>query len=86
MIGLDFVVVFPHTLGKFDSIWVVVNTITKLAHFFRVTIVYNTQKFAKIYVKEIVRLHRMPHSIISNCGTSSTICLGRNYVMIWARN
>ena len=33
---------------------------------------YNVEQLARIYVKEIVRLHGVPHSIISDCGTLFT--------------
>ena len=68
-IAMDFVVGLPKTLGKFDSIWVVVDRLTKSAHFIPVRIDYNVEQLAKVYVKEIVRLHRVPLSIISDRGT-----------------
>ena len=68
-IAMDFVVGLPKTLGKFDSIWVVVDRLTKSAHFIPVRIDYNAEQLAKVYVKEIVRLHGVPRSIISNRGT-----------------
>ncbi|WMV18447.1 hypothetical protein MTR67_011832 [Solanum verrucosum] len=71
-IAMDFVVGLPKTLGKFDSIWVVVDRLTKLAHFILVRIDYNAQQLAKVYVKKIVRLHEVPLSIISNRGMQFT--------------
>ncbi|WMV09621.1 hypothetical protein MTR67_003006 [Solanum verrucosum] len=46
----------PKTLEKFDSIWVVVDMLTKLAHFISVKVDYNPQQLAMVYVKEIARL------------------------------
>ncbi|WMV34339.1 hypothetical protein MTR67_027724 [Solanum verrucosum] len=46
----------PKTLMKFDSIWVVVDRLTKLAHFIPVRINYNAEQLAKVYVKEIDEL------------------------------
>ncbi|WMV25259.1 hypothetical protein MTR67_018644 [Solanum verrucosum] len=66
MIAMDFVVGLPKTLGKFDSIWVVVDRLTKSAHFIPVRIDYNAEQLSKVYVKEIVRLHEVPLSIISD--------------------
>ncbi|WMV54145.1 hypothetical protein MTR67_047530, partial [Solanum verrucosum] len=43
----------PNTLGKFDSIWVVVDRLTKSAYFIPVRIDYNAERLAKVYVKEI---------------------------------
>ncbi|WMV29869.1 hypothetical protein MTR67_023254 [Solanum verrucosum] len=52
-IVIDFVVGLPKTLGKFDSIWVVVDRLTKSTHFIIVRIDYNAHQMAKVYVKEI---------------------------------
>ena len=62
---MDFVVGLPRTLGKFDVIWVIVDRLTKSAHFVPFQTTYNTNKLAKIYIREIVHLHPVPLSIIS---------------------
>ncbi|KAH0716668.1 hypothetical protein KY290_012930 [Solanum tuberosum] len=66
-IAMDFVVGLPKTLGKFDSIWLVVDRLTKSAHFILIRIDYNAEQLAKVYVKEIMRLHGVPLSIILDC-------------------
>ena len=66
---MDFVIGLPKTLEKFDSIWVVVDRLTKSAHFIPVKIDYNVEQLAKVYVKESVRLHVVPLCIISDRGT-----------------
>ncbi|WMV55148.1 hypothetical protein MTR67_048533 [Solanum verrucosum] len=71
-IAMDFVVDLPTTLGKFDYIWVVVDRLTKSAYFIPIRIDYNAEQLAKVYVKEIVRLHRVPLSIISDRDTQFT--------------
>ena len=71
-IAMDFVVGLPKTLGKFDSIWVIVDRLTKSAHFILVKMTYNAEKLAKLYISEIVRLHGVPLSIISDKGTQFT--------------
>ena len=58
MVGL------PVTGRKHDSIWVVVNRLTKLAHFPLVRIEYSLDKLAELYIREIVQLHGIPISII----------------------
>ena len=40
-IAMDFVVSLPKTMGKYDSIWVIVDRITKSAHFIPVKVTYN---------------------------------------------
>ena len=67
-IAMHFVVVLPKTMGKYDSIWVIVDRLTKSAHFIPVKVTYNAEKLAKLYISEIVRLHGVPLSIISDRG------------------
>ena len=69
---MDFVVGLSKTLGKFDSIWVIVDRLTKSAHFIPVKVTYNAEKLAKLYISEIVRLHGVPFSIISDRGAQFT--------------
>ena len=49
-----------------DSVWAVVDRLTKLAHFLSVRIDYSLNQLAELYIKEMVRLHGIPISIISN--------------------
>ena len=65
-VTMDFVSGLPLTPSKKDSIWVIVDRLTKSAHFIRICTDYSLQKLAKLYVAEIVRLHGVPVSIISN--------------------
>ena len=63
---MDFVVGLPRTSRGMDSIWVVVDRMTKSAHFLPVRTTFNAYRLATIYVDEIVRLHGVPVSIVSN--------------------
>jgi len=65
-ISMDFIVALPRTQRKFDSIWVIVDRLTKSAHFIPVQTNYNVSKLADIYVQEIVRLHGVPSCIVSD--------------------
>ena len=65
-ITMDFVVGLPVTGRKHDSVWVVVDRLTKSAHFLLVRIDYSLDKLAELYIKEIVRLHGILVSIISD--------------------
>ena len=65
-ITMDFVVGLPVTGRKHDSVWVVVDRLTKSAHFLPVRTDYSLDKLAELYIKEIVRLHGIPVSIISD--------------------
>ena len=63
---MDFVVGLPLTWNKHDSVWVVVDRLTKSAHFLPVRTDYSLDKLAKMYIKEIVWLHGIPVSTISH--------------------
>ena len=63
---MDFVLGFPLTQRKHDSVWVIVDRLTKSAHFLPVRLDYSTDHLAKLYVNEIVRLHGIPLSIVSD--------------------
>ena len=65
-ITMDFVVGLPLTGRKHDSVWVVVDRLTKSAHFLPVRTDYSLDKLAELYIKEIVWLHGIPISIISD--------------------
>ena len=71
-IAMDFVVGLPTIVGGYDSIWVVVDRLTKSAHFIPVRVKYTAEKLAQIYVSEIVRLHGVPVSIVSDSGSVFT--------------
>ena len=65
-ITMDFMVGLPLTGRKHDLVWVVVNRLTKSAHFLLVRTDYSLDKLAELYIKEIVQLLGIPVSIISN--------------------
>ena len=71
-ISMEFVVGLPRTLCKFDAIWVIVDQLTMSAHFVPVQTTYNSDRLAKIFIREIVRLHGVPISNISDRGTQFT--------------
>ena len=64
-ITMDFVVGLPVTGRKHDSVWVMVDRLTKSAHFLPVRTEYSLDKLEELYIREIVRLHGIPISIIS---------------------
>ncbi|XP_058762909.1 uncharacterized protein LOC131636300 [Vicia villosa] len=65
-ITIDFVTGVPHTARGFDAIWVVVDRLTKSAHFIPINISFPLVKLAEIYIKIIVKLHGVPLSIVSD--------------------
>ena len=49
-----------------DVIWVIVDRLTKSAHFLFVNMKYSLEKLAQLYLDEIIQLHRVPVSIVSD--------------------
>ena len=69
---MDFIVGLPRTRKKSDSIWVVMDRMTKSAHFFPFKSIYWVEDYASIYIDKIVSLHRVTFSIISDRGAQFT--------------
>jgi len=65
-IAMDFVTHLPQTVRSHDAIWVVVDHLTKSAHFLAVNLRMSMTKLAQLYISEIVRLHGVPSSIVSD--------------------
>nr|GEZ39669.1 putative reverse transcriptase domain-containing protein [Tanacetum cinerariifolium] len=65
-ITMDFIIGFLRTLSGHDSIWVIVDRLTKSAHFLPVKTTDSTEKFTQLYLKEVVCRHGVPISIISD--------------------
>jgi transposase InsO family protein len=71
-IGMDFITGLPRTQKGNDSIWVIIDCLTKVAHFIPVKTTFGGATLARIYLKEIVRLHGIPRKIVSDRGTQFT--------------
>ena len=63
---MDFVVGLPRTRAEFDAIWEIVDQLTKSAHFLPVRTKFSLDRLAELYINEIVRLHGVPVSIVSD--------------------
>ena len=63
---MDFVTGLPRTQRQHDAIWVIVDQLMKFAHFLPVDVEDSLEKLAQLYVDEIVRLHGVPVSIVSD--------------------
>jgi hypothetical protein len=68
-IGMDFIVGLPHTHAGYDSIWVIVDHLTKAAHFITVKTTYSGAKLAELYMSRIVCLHGVLKKIVSDRGS-----------------
>ena len=64
VINMDFITGLPRTRRQHDSIWVIVDRMTKSSRFLAVKTTYSAEDYAKLYLTEIVRLHGVPLSII----------------------
>jgi hypothetical protein len=67
-ICMDFIMGLPNTSRHHDSIWVIVDRLTKTAHFLPVHTTHRSEKYAEIYIDQIVRLHGIPRTIVSDRG------------------
>jgi IS30 family transposase len=68
-ISMDFIVGLPLTARNKDSIWVIVERLTKTAHFIVVHTTYSVQQYEEIYMEQIVLLHGIPKTITFDRGT-----------------
>jgi hypothetical protein len=72
VISMDFITGLPMTVKKHDSIMVVVDKLSKVAHFIPVKSTHKANDIANIFMKEIFRLHGLPKAIISDRDTKFT--------------
>ena len=66
MIAMDFVGGLPRTSSGYNAIWIIVDRLTKTAHFLPIKKTYSTDKFGRLYFNQIVSLHGVPVSIVSD--------------------
>ncbi|KAA3473699.1 DNA/RNA polymerases superfamily protein [Gossypium australe] len=71
-VTMDFVSGLPQTPKKKDMIWVIVDRLTKTAHFIPIRSDYSLDRLAELYISKIVRLHGVPLSILSVRGPRFT--------------
>jgi hypothetical protein len=67
-ICMYFIVGLPNTSRHHDSIWVIVDRLTKTAHFLPVHTTHKIEKYAEIYMDQIVHLHGILRTIVSDRG------------------
>jgi hypothetical protein len=69
---MDLIVGLPTTQRGFDSIWVIVDRLTKSAHFIPMKSNYHSHQYVDIYFQQVVRLHGVPKSIVFDRGPQFT--------------
>jgi hypothetical protein len=65
-ISMDFIVGLPRIRAGYDSIWVIVDPLTKIAHFIPVKTTYSSARLVELYMSRIVYLHGVSNKIVSN--------------------
>jgi hypothetical protein len=73
-LNMDFIVGLPNTSRHHDSIWVIVDSLTKTAHFLPVHTTHKAEKYAEIYIDHVVRLHGIPSTIVLDRGAPIVAC------------
>ena len=63
---MDFVIRLPRTQAGYNAIWVIVDRLTKSAHFLVIRNNLSLDRFVELYINEIVKLHDVPMSIVSD--------------------
>lgn len=76
---MDFIIGLPKFKNQYDSIWVIIDRLTKLAHFLPVRTNYSGKDYPKLFIAEIVHLHDAPVSIISDRGTHFSTQFWRSF-------
>jgi hypothetical protein len=63
---MDFIVGLPLTGRKFNTIWVIIDQLTKSDHFIPVHTLYRAEKYTELYISHILCLHGVSRTIISD--------------------
>jgi hypothetical protein len=66
---MKFIVGLPRASRGYNSIWVIVDRLTKSAHFIPIVTTYKVGQYAELYISHIVRYHGILKTIISNRGS-----------------
>jgi hypothetical protein len=70
---MDFIVCLSRTQSGYDSICVIMDGLTKVAHFIPVKTTYSGSQLAELYMSRIVCLHGVSKKIVSDRGTQFTL-------------
>jgi hypothetical protein len=69
---MDFIIGLPRTQKGYDSIWVIINRLTKVTHFIPIKMMYTGPQLAELYISKIISLHGVPKKIVFDRGTQFT--------------
>ena len=85
-ITMDFIVGFPRTQKGYNSIWVVVDRLTKVAHFIPVNTTYSGARLAELYISRISAYMVCPRRSYLTEGLSSLLGSGSSFMIHWIRS
>jgi hypothetical protein len=85
-ISMDFIVGLPRTTKGFDSIWVIIDRLTKIAHFVPVKVKYPIITYAELYIARILSLHGVPKTIVWIVDLNSYPNSAKNFINPWVPN
>jgi hypothetical protein len=68
-ISLDFIMGLPLTTHKFDSIWMIMDRLSKFANFVPINTYYNARRYVEIYIARVLCLHGVLKMVISDRGS-----------------
>ena len=78
-VTIDFVTHLPRTAQGHDAVWVIMDRVTKSAHFLTVRMTFTLERFSQLYIQGIVQLHGVPVSIVSDRDPSLTAHFWRSF-------
>nr|GEY04108.1 putative reverse transcriptase domain-containing protein [Tanacetum cinerariifolium] len=84
-ITMDFIIGLPRTPSGYDSIWVIIDRLTKSAHFLQVKTTDSMERLTHLYLKEVICRHGVPISIISNRDSKFTSSHQKSYADVRRR-
>jgi len=76
----------PKIIRQHDGVCVILDILTKAAHFLHIKATLTSEQLASLYIKEIVRLHGVPLSIVSDHDTKLYPTSGMVFKGQWAQN
>ena len=76
---MDFVTHLPLTQRRHDVVWVIVDRLTRSAHFLAVQMTFTLEEFYRLYICEIVRLHGVSVTIVSDRDPRFTTHFGKSF-------
>jgi hypothetical protein len=76
----------PRIVKGFDSIWVIIDRLTKIAHFLPVKVKYTVVTYVELYIARILSLHGVPKTIVLDGDHNLYPSFGKNYTNPWVLN